>query len=586
MVKLESVAYNCDISQFQSSSCLSSKSIRFSCATSPSRRLDEGGAAQSRLALRAAGWKKRGRQVKIRPLYQLMIKHFPFPTASEIVKAMNRKRLAWVPSFILWLVLWEFNFSIHAQASDSDYRSDQILIKPKPGISRAALANFHAARKSTVVHTFDRMGQLQILRVPKGETVQSVIAEYQQSGLVEYAEPDYQVHAAANIPNDPYFTNGSLWGLYNYGQNSGTAGADIGATNAWNVLTSASNIVVAVVDSGIRYTHQDLASNMWVNPNDGSHGWNAITGTNNPSDDSGHGTLMAGVIGAVGNNAIGVVGVAWQVQMMACVCLSNNGTGNDSDVLICMDYAITNGAKIINASFSSTNFSLSTSNAIVAARDAGIIVVAAAGNSSADIDVHPTYPACLQIANVLSVAYSTRNDVVGALSNYGATNVTLVAPGDQMYSTYDASDTSYYPPSNLGVNIAGTSFAAAYVSGALALLEAQYPADGYQEIINRLLKSADRLPALTGKCRTGARLDIGKALRTLDIGVLPTSGGGAFQMRVSGGLNRTCVVEASSDLTNWSPVFTNTTSADGTFDYTVNPPAGQMQQFFRATASP
>jgi subtilisin family serine protease len=430
------------------------------------------------------------------------------------------------------------------------------------------------------------MGRLQIVHVPSGETVPDLIAKYQQSGLVEYAEPDYTVHAAATLPNDPYFANGLLWGLYNYGQSSGTTGADIGATNAWNVLTSASNIVVAVVDSGIRYTHQDLAANMWVNPNDGSHGWNAITETNDPNDDSGHGTLMAGVIGAVGNNDLGVVGVAWQVQMMACVCLSNNGTGNDSDVLICMDYAITNGARIINASFSSTSYSQATSNAIVAAQDAGIIVVAAPGNTSADVDVQPTYPACLQIANVISVAYTTRNDTLGQLSDYGATNVTLGAPGDQMYSTYDSSDSSYYPPTDLGVDIAGTSFSAAYVSGALALLEAQYPADGYQEIINRLLNSADVVPGLAGKCRTGARLNIGKALRTIDVSVLPTTEGSPFQMRVSGGLNRTCVVEATTNLMDWSPVSTNATSADGTFDYTDNEPAGQPQRFFRATASP
>ncbi len=499
---------------------------------------------------------------------------------------MSRKPLTRILSLILGLIYLGSGLSIHAQAVDPAYRPDRILIKPNPKTSLATLAHFHAARKSMVLHTFNRMGGVQVLRVPKGETVQSLIAEYQHSGLVEYAEPDYTVQAAANIPDDPYFANGLLWGLNNYGQNSGTAGADIGATNAWNVLTSASNIVVAVVDSGIRYTHQDLAANMWTNPVDGSHGWNAITGTNDPNDDSGHGTLMAGVIGAVGNNGLGVVGVAWQVQMMACVCLGNNGTGSDSGVLTCIDYAITNGAKIINASFSSTNFSLSTSNAIVAARDAGIIVVAAAGNSSSDIDLQPTYPACLKIDNVISVAYTTRNDVVGTLSNYGATNVSLAAPGDQMYSTYDTSDTSYYPPTNLGVNIAGTSFSAAYVSGALALLEAQYPADGYQEIMSRLLNSADRIPALAGKCRTGARLNIGKAMRTIDVGIIPAAVGSPFQMRVSGGLNRTCVVEASTNLMNWSPVFTNTSAANGAFDFTDNAPAGQAQRFFRATASP
>ena len=498
---------------------------------------------------------------------------------------MNGKHLTCLMSFALGIVFWGAIFLIPAHAAE-DFRSDRILIKPKSQASLTALAHFHSARKSVVLHTFNRMGGVQVIHVPPGETAQGLIAQYQKSGLVEYAEPDYTVHAAANLPNDPYFSQGLLWGLYNYGQSNGIAGADIGATNAWNVRTSASNIVVAVVDSGIRYTHQDLAANMWTNPIDGSHGWNAITETNDPSDDNGHGTLMAGVIGAVGNNNLGVVGVAWQVQMMACVCLNANQMGNDSDVLTCINYAITNGAKIINASFSSTSYSLATSNAIVAARDAGIIVVAAPGNTSVNVDIQPTYPACLHIDNVISVAYTTRNDALGQLSDYGATNVTLAAPGDQMYSTFDSSDTSYYPPINFAVTVAGTSFSAAYVSGALALLEAQYPGDGYQEIIHRLLNSADRIPALAGKCRTGARLNIGKAIQTIDVGVIPTPIGGPFQMRVSGGLNRTCVVEASTNLMSWSPVFTNTSSADGTFDFTDNEPAGPTQRFFRATASP
>ncbi len=118
-----------------------------------------------------------------------------------------------------------------------------------------------------------------MLSVPKGETVPALIAKYQQSGLVTFAEPDYLVYAAA-APDDPLYVNGTLWGLNNYGQSGGTAGADIDATNAWDVQTSASNIVVAVIDSGIRYTHEDLASNIWVNLMDGSHGWNAVA-TNN-----------------------------------------------------------------------------------------------------------------------------------------------------------------------------------------------------------------------------------------------------------------------------------------------------------------
>ena len=443
-----------------------------------------------------------------------------------------------------------------------------------------------------MLRAFERLGRLQILSVPKGETVPSLIVKYQQSGLVAFAEPDYLVYAAAT-PDDPLYANGTLWGLNNYGQNGGTAGADIDATNAWDVLTSASNIVVAVIDSGIRYTHEDLASNMWINPVDGSHGWNAVASNNIPLDDNGHGTQVSGVLGAVGNNGTGVVGVAWQVQMMACKCLNSSGVGSDSDLITCIDFACTNGTRIINASVAGPNFSSAVSNAITGARAAGIIFVAAAGNGTppnpgTDDDVIPAYPACYQIDNIVPVAYTTDTDDLGQFSNYGATNVALAAPGDQIYTTTAVSDSSYSSSFYVGLRIygTGTSYAAPYVSGACALLMAQYPADNYRQTINRLLSSIDPLPALAGKCRTGGRLNLARALRTVDVSVIPTPGGNPFQMRVSGGLNRTCVVEATIDLVNWSPVFTNTTSADGTFNYTDTQSADQPMRFFRASATP
>src|SRR5207247_980523 len=161
--------------------------------------------------------------------------------------------------------------------------------------------------KAQVTRTFEEIGNLQIVRLPKGETVPGFIRKYEHSGLVEYAEPDYIVHVAATTPNDPLYLNGTLWGLNNTGQNGGAVDADIDAPEGWDVLTSASNIVVAVIDTGVRYTHEDLAANIWVNPNDGGAGWNALTGTNKPLDDGSsfsisHGTLVAGVLGAVGNN--------------------------------------------------------------------------------------------------------------------------------------------------------------------------------------------------------------------------------------------------------------------------------------------
>ena len=242
--------------------------------------------------------------------------------------------------------------STHAQLAAPATREDRILIQPKPGISRAAMAAFHAARESRMLQSFEGLGRMQVLSVPKGETAQSLIAKYQQSGLVEFAEPDYLVYADATTPNDPKFVDGTLWGLNNYGQNGGTAHADIDATEAWDVLTSASNIVVAVLDSGIRATHEDLASNMWVNPSDGSHGYNALYRDNDPSDDeTGHGTIVAGVLGAMGNNGIGVCGVTWQVKMMACKCLNNLALVATSTVIACIDYALTQRRKDYQCQF-------------------------------------------------------------------------------------------------------------------------------------------------------------------------------------------------------------------------------------------
>jgi len=431
------------------------------------------------------------------------------------------------------------------------------------------------------------MKHLQILEVPAGETAESLIAKYQQSGLVEFAEPDYLVYPAA-APNDPKYLDGTEWWLNNYGQSSGTAHADISATNAWDILNSASNIVVAVLDSGIRATHQDLAANMWVNPLDGGHGYNAFTGTNDPTDADGHGTLVAGVLGAVGNNGVGVCGVAWQVQMMACKCLSG-GTGSDSTVIACVNYALTNHARIINASFDSPTASLAVSNAIVAVQAAGVIWVASAGNGNnspgRNIDVTPGYPSCYGMDNIVSVAYTTRNDALGGFSNYGATNVLLAAPGDQMYSTYYSSDSSYYPLFTF-YNIAGTSFSAPCVAGACALLMAQYPADSYQQIITRLISATDPLPSLAGKCRTGGRLNLRRALRTILVATVPATNSAPFQLSVAGGLNRTCVIEATTNLTSWSPVFTNITSTSGMFDFVDNQSTNLSQHFFRATASP
>jgi subtilisin family serine protease len=201
------------------------------------------------------------------------------------------------------------------------------------------------------------------------------------------------------------------------------------------------------------------------------------------------------------------------------------------------------------------------------------------------VDVSPTYPACYRFDNIVSVAYTTRNDTLGSLSNYGATNVLLAAPGDQIYSTFSSGDSNYYPPSGLGINIAGTSFSAPYVSGACALLLAQYPADTYHDAIARLVDATDTLPSLAGKCRTSGRLNLAKMLRSIRVASASATNNGPFQLSVSGGLNRTCAVETSTNLTDWSPVFTNATSTNGTFIFADAQSTNLPHRFYRATAS-
>ena len=509
----------------------------------------------------------------------------PFRSRAKVCSAGRRAGLfgAGRLLFCLWLAqeigAAQTAGSFSSQVLAPAYRADRILIQPKAGASLAALAFFHSALKSEVLQTFEGIGGLQVLRVPEGESVQSLIARYQQSNLVEFAEPDYTGRVFAT-PDDPKYLDGTLWGLNNAGQKGGTADADIDAPEAWDVLTSASNIVVAVLDTGVRYTHEDLAANMWMNPTDGYHGTNALAGNNDPSDDSGHGTMIAGILGAAGNNGKGVAGVAWRVQIMACKCFDNFGRGDVSAAVACLDYARANGARIINASWGFTN-SLALSNAFYTVRNAaGIIVVAAAGNSSADIDVTPTYPASYDFDNVISVTYTTRNDALGTNSNYGATSVDLAAPGEQIYSTFGATDSFYF--SNTG-----SSFAAPYVTGALALMLAKYPAESYQQIIARVLNATDPLPSLAGKCVTGGRLNLRKALSPpISLAALSSAGGGPFQLRVSADPGRTCVIEVATYLTNWSRIFTNTSSANGTFDFTDDTSVDSAQRFYRAVSSP
>jgi PKD repeat protein len=386
------------------------------------------------------------------------------------------------------------------------YRQDRILVKPMPG---ADLSGLHLLLGTSLLQSFQAIGNLQILRLPAGTTVSAAISAYLQSGLVVYAEPDYMVQALL-VPNDFRYNDGTLWGLHNTGLYGGIPGADIDAPDAWDIQHTASSVIVAVVDTGVRYTHEDLAANMWVNPADGSHGLNLVTNglaANDPNDDNGHGTHVAGTIGAVGNNSVGVVGVSWSVQIMACKFLDKVGNGTISDAITCFDFARTHGARVVNASWGSPTFtSQALHDSIASLRQAGIVFIGAAGNSAANNDVTPLYPASYSdLDNVVAVAATERTDAMPSWSDYGPTNVALAAPGAAIFSCWDGSDSDYQYDD-------GTSMAAAHVSGACAILMGHFPNDSYQQTIGRLLSNVVPLPSLAGKCRTGGRLNLYKAL--------------------------------------------------------------------------
>ncbi|MEW6303487.1 MAG: Calx-beta domain-containing protein [Verrucomicrobiota bacterium] len=396
-------------------------------------------------------------------------------------------------------------------------RADRIIVKPVAGVNLSAL---HLILGTQTVRTFPAIGNLQIIQLPPLLSAHDAIAFYRTSGLVAYAEQDFFVHLLAT-PNDPGFANGSLWALHNTGQLGGVNDADIDAPEAWEFQTSANNIIIALTDTGIRTTHEDLAPNLWVNPgeipgngidDDGNgfvddvHGANFVTGTGDPTDDHGHGTHLSGLTGAAGDNALGIAGVAWQVKLMACKFLDSAGNGTISDAIAAIDYARAKGAHIINASWGNTSFtSQALFDSIASARDAGILFVAAAGNAGADNDASPLLPASYDLDNIIAVTATDRQDILTFFGNFGATTVDLAAPGHEIFSSWHSSDNAYQ-------SFSGSSMAAGFVSGTAALLKAHFPGENYTATKQRILSTTDPLPTLQGKCVSGGRLNLANAL--------------------------------------------------------------------------
>ena len=436
-----------------------------------------------------------------------------------------------------------------AEPGKPEYVPGQVLVKFKDGLAATDVHAFSERFGLTPIRHFEipeQMvasfgGDLYQFRLSPGDTVESAIERLSSQGDVAYAEPNYRIqlddppkHAAdasatpeptpeptmssEKTPND---LDSRLWGMKNNGQDGGKAGVDIGATRAWATQTGLPNgqgPLIAIIDTGIDYTHPDLATNVWNNPkevpgvgidNDGSgyiddqHGANVNKKTGDPMDDNEHGTHVAGTIAAVINNGQGVAGVAPGVRIMACKFLDSSGSGSSSDAITCLDYAVQKGARIANASWGGGPASQSFLDALNRARAAGLLLVCAAGNESADNDAVPHYPSNYEVDNVLAVGAMTRSEQVASFSNVGLTTVDLFAPGSAILSTI---------PGGSYASFSGTSMAAPHASGVAALVLSTNRAQSHLAVRSRVLAGVEPLPEYAGKCVTGGRLNARLAL--------------------------------------------------------------------------
>ena len=350
--------------------------------------------------------------------------------------------------------------------------------------------------------------------------VAALLNTFKNDPAVVYIEPDYIVKAVASPPNDPLFSQ--QWALLN----TSNPGADIGATGAWTVSTGGIASVAGVVDTGIDYTHPDLAANVWSAPAPftvslswgsltcpaGSHGYNSIARSCDPKDDHGHGTHVSGTIGAVGNNAQGVAGVNLAARIMALKFLNSAASGSESDAIDAIEFALqaktifgaAANVRVLSNSWGGGGFSQALLDEINHANTADALFVAAAGNNSQNNDVTPTYPAAFNAPNMVTVAATTNTDGLASFSNYGHNTVHLGAPGVNIISTWPNAGYAY---------LSGTSMATPHVSGA-ALLVLSACALNTAALKTALLANVDPVAGLSGITTTGGRLNVNKAIHS------------------------------------------------------------------------
>jgi subtilisin family serine protease len=442
-------------------------------------------------------------------------------------------------SLILFIVVIGLMITPGAQVSaqrpaKARYVENQLLVKLKADVEAEALnasefvARPHGAGFERLAHT--SRGSLLLMQLDGSLSVEEAAVQMARDPRVEFAEPNYLLYPAT-LPNDSLFNQ--QWALYNAASFvEGKPRADIDAPRAWDITTGSDNLVVAVIDVGVDLSHPDLAANAWVNPreipgngvdDDGNgyvddvNGWNYVKNRSTPYDDPDadwHGTHVSGTIGAVGNNQIGVSGIAWHVKLMAFKFIGA-ASGSTADAVKAINYVIDQkrrgtNVRVINASWGGPSGPASLKSAIQDAGNAGILFVCAAGNgdnygSGIDMDATPNYPAAwsAEVSTMMAVAAVDSADSLTDYSNYGKNTVQVAAPGSYTLSTT--------PNGGYGFGL-GTSMACPHVSGVAALLFAHEPSLSPAQARRRMVETADPLPSLIGRVSSNGRVNAYNAL--------------------------------------------------------------------------
>lgn len=430
----------------------------------------------------------------------------------------------------------------HSAHAEIAVKNNEVLIKFKEGRKNNFLSTKSLSRLGiqSIKKEMDlEIGAFAVVKAQDEKSLLTTVKILNNDPDIEYAEPNYLysvkplkayantykelpyssgIDAFAEAPNDPRFKE--LWGLRNTGSNepngrvAGVEGSDVNALAAWDITKGAKQVRIAVIDTGIDYTHPDLARNMWVNKAEASgkkgvdddgngyvddiYGYDFANNDADPMDGNGHGTHCAGTIGAVHNDGVGVAGVMDQVTLVPIKFLDDSGSGSLDAAIQSIDYATKMNVDLMSNSWGGGGRSEALNEAIKNAADKGIIFTAAAGNSSSNNDASESYPANYDQANVISVAALTAQNGLASFSSYGRNKVHIAAPGHNVLSTV---------PGNKYDVFSGTSMATPHVSGVIGLLLAKEGRMDLGQLRERVVMTGVPVAGLRGKTLTSSRID-------------------------------------------------------------------------------